>query len=147
MQRGAHGLLRFSVWRCVSLRAIPTPHWKRKRSALHRHLAALGPNERSAVDPVERFDRLLEVHPRYKLHALPWSGLYGRQHARALVAGLREILRSNWNTIGKFAFEKAGDGQSGTNTHSSSPGSFCPLMFFGFNSDQNHRIGSGKLHS
>ena len=45
----------------------------------------------------KRPDDLLVLHAPRRLHALPGTGVHGGQHARAVVGGLREILRADGN--------------------------------------------------
>ena len=51
--------------------------------------------------------------PRFELYALPWAGLHGRQHARAVDAGLREVLCQNRSALGQHAFQETRGSQPG----------------------------------
>jgi organic radical activating enzyme len=118
LQRWSHRLLRFAVWRSFSLRPVSASHGKRTTAALRRHLAPFRPDERSALHPPERPYDLHFVHPRWQLHALSRSGLHGRQHARPVDAGLREIIRQNRRPLSQHAGQegrrKSGARESGT---------------------------------
>ena len=106
------------VYPCVQ---FPLPR-QRAADQVHRHLAALAAVEGSALDPPERSDDLFLVFTWRELLALPGTRVHGRQHARAVDAGLREIVRANRDSIGQYAGKKAGVGKSGTN-------SFCAGEF------------------
>src|ERR1051326_5553449 len=59
--------------------------------------------------------------------ALSGSRLYGRQHARPLVAGLRKVFCENRGSFGQYAGEKTRCDQSRADPHDSSSGqlSWC----------------------
>ena len=48
-----------------------------------------------------------------KLHALPRPGVHGRKHARAVVAGLREVIRPHRYSLGQHAGQSSEDAHSG----------------------------------
>src|SRR5579864_294967 len=99
MQRRTYYLLRIALWRCVPVRAVSTSNWKCKERTVRRYLAAFGTNERSALDPPEGPDDLHLVLSRRELHAVSRAGVHGGQYARAVIAGLREVLCPHRNSV------------------------------------------------
>src|SRR6185437_4186536 len=67
------------------------------------YLESLVRTERSSLDPRQGPDGLLKLQPRRHLHPLPWPRLHGRKHARTLHRRLREILRTDRDSIRKYA--------------------------------------------
>ena len=61
-------------------------------ATFHRHLARLRAVERGPLGPAARSVELLAMRARLELHSLPWAGLPGREYARSLHRGLREII-------------------------------------------------------
>ena len=70
------------------MRAISAADGKCAAGKIHRHLAAFGADEGSAVDPAEGFDDVSVVLACGELHAVSGTGVYGGEYARAIVAGL-----------------------------------------------------------
>jgi len=35
------------------------------------------------------------------MHTLPGIGLHGRQYARSVIGGLREVVRAHWHLVGE----------------------------------------------
>jgi hypothetical protein len=99
---------------------------KRAPAAVHRHLAALRCDERCALDPAQGPDDLHLLLSRFKLLALSRPGLHGRQHARPVVSGLREVFCPNRSSLRQYARQekrrdKPGEGEFSPD---SSPASF-----------------------
>src|SRR5206468_9371852 len=94
LQRGSHLVLRLTVRRRVPVRAVPAAERQHPADALPRHLARLAAVAGSALDFARRSRGLLVVLEPAELLALPGAGVPGRQHARPLDAGLREIVRA-----------------------------------------------------
>ncbi|SPF35160.1 hypothetical protein SBA1_140050 [Candidatus Sulfotelmatobacter kueseliae] len=61
------------------------------------------------------------VHPRGELHALSGAGVYGRKHARAFHAGLREVICEDRSSVGEYAGERAQGGEFDPNSVASVP--------------------------
>src|SRR6185369_15801719 len=55
------------------------------------------------IHPRQGPDGLLELQPRRHVHPLPWPRLHGRKHAWTLDRRLRKILRTNRDSIRKYA--------------------------------------------
>jgi organic radical activating enzyme len=99
LQRRPHRLLRLALWRRVPLRAVPVQGRQRPRAGVHRHLARLAAAQRRALDPRQRPAGLLVLRARQQLHPLPGPGVPGRQHARPVDPGLREVLRPHRRAV------------------------------------------------
>jgi hypothetical protein len=41
------------------------------------------------------------------MHAMPWARLYGRKYARTVIAGLRKIFRTDWDSLRKLESEES----------------------------------------
>ena len=86
------------VFPCVQ---FPLPSGNVRQQKFMDIWQSLRPAERSALDNRARSAGLLELHPCRDLHAMPRAGLHGRQHARPVHAGLREVVRANRNSVGQ----------------------------------------------
>src|SRR5438876_9635775 len=80
-------------------------HRQCTQAKVHRYLALLAAVPGSALYQHGRSTGMLEMRPLRLMLALPRAGLHGRQYARAVDPGLREILRPNRNSLGKSAQE------------------------------------------
>ena len=74
---------------------------------IYRHLARLAATERSSLHSRERFADLLFLRARRDLHALPWIGLHGGKHARALNGRLSEVFHADRHRLGQHVEEGA----------------------------------------
>ena len=97
------------------MRAVSAAHREHKETAIPRYLAVFGAYERSALDSFEGPDDLYLLFPCRELHAVSRAGVYGRKHARAVVAGLREIVCANRNPVGQHAGQEEYVGKFDTN--------------------------------
>ena len=61
LQRRTYCLLRFTLWRCLPLRAVSASHGKRAPAALRRYLAPFRSDERRSRHPPERSDHAVPV--------------------------------------------------------------------------------------
>ena len=95
LQRRPHGLLRFSVRRCLSLRPVSSAQRQRAAHKVCRHLARFTAAQGSSLHHAAGHALLLPVHAWRNLHPLPGAGLPGRKYARTFLPGLRKILRTH----------------------------------------------------
>ena len=84
LQRGSHSRLYLSLWRCISLRAIPPTQWQCAAAEIYRYLAEFFRAQRSPLDSRQRPDSLFRLQSCWHLYALSRPRLYGRQYAWAL---------------------------------------------------------------
>src|SRR3954469_1669916 len=80
-------------------------------------MAALGTDEGSAGNPSEGSIHVYLVQPRFELYTMSRPGLHGREHARPVFAGLREIFCPNRGSVGQHAGEEAGGARLGANSY------------------------------
>ena len=76
------------VFPCVQ---FPLPTGNLRQQSFTRHVAPFAADGGGPRHPDARSADLLDVQLHDHLHALPGARLHGRQHARALVGGLRKI--------------------------------------------------------
>ena len=96
VQRRPHRVLHLSVRRRLSVRPVSLPSGNLRQPTLRRGLARLAATSRGADDSDARSPDMFVVQLHDQLHALSGAGVYGRQHARAIVGGLREIDAARW---------------------------------------------------
>ena len=105
MQRGTQRLLRIALRRRLSMRAIPSAQRQRPPAEVHRHLEIFAAARGGPLDPLARPAGLLDLLACRRLHALPGPRIHGRQHARSVDGGLREIVRQNRYSQRQYAAE------------------------------------------
>ena len=87
----------------VAVRAIPVAQRQCPQAKVHRHLSLLTAVSRSALHQHGRITGMLDMRALRHVLALPGTGVHGRQYARAVYPGLREILRQNRNSVSQSA--------------------------------------------
>ena len=128
VQRQPHLLLHFPLRRCLPLRAVPAAHRQRAPAEVPGDLEVLAANERGALHSRPRSAHLLHLLAPGHLHPLPGTGLHGRQHARALHARLRKVLRPHRHSLRQHA------GQSRRR----------PKLFRGLSPGTDHRLAAAR---
>src|SRR5690242_4300853 len=99
MQRRSYGMLRFAVWGCLPVCAVPASDWKRAKAEIPRYLAQFRKDERGAVDTAEGSNHMYLMYTRRELHAVSRPRIHGREHARSFLPGLRKIVGKDWDSF------------------------------------------------
>jgi organic radical activating enzyme len=131
LQCRAHRLLRLTLRRRLSMRAVSAAQRKRAAHEVCGHLARFASAQGSPIHHPAGHAIVLQVRPWRNMYALSGVGVLRRKHARTLGAGLRKVLCPHWDRIRKPKIQESGRINRSDSTVGSNPelGTVCARPF------------------